>query len=194
MSEPKGGGAPRRRADALRSRASVLSAAVHVLAGRPEAGLDDIAKAAGVSRQTVYAHFGSREKLLDAVLDHVTAEVVAAMDASAAEAESAEAALLRSLEASRRLADRQPLLRDRPLSSERSRELHRPIVERLSEIVRRGQGSGEFGDQLPAAWLVEAIIALAHTAAEQTAADRMTAEEAESALSGSLLRLLRPEP
>ena len=45
------------RADAERSIAAILDAAVQVLADRPEAGMGEIAKAAGVARQTVYAHF-----------------------------------------------------------------------------------------------------------------------------------------
>jgi AcrR family transcriptional regulator len=32
-----------------------------VLSAQPEASVEDIARAAGVSRQTVYAHFPSRE-------------------------------------------------------------------------------------------------------------------------------------
>ena len=45
------------RADAERSIAAILDAAVQVLAARPDAGMGEIAKAAGVARQTVYAHF-----------------------------------------------------------------------------------------------------------------------------------------
>lgn len=54
----------RRRADAERSNAAILDAAAGVLAQRPQASIEEIAKAAGISRQTVYAHFPAREVLL----------------------------------------------------------------------------------------------------------------------------------
>src|SRR5690349_21699938 len=70
----------RKRADARRSWAAVLDAAIVLLGRRPEASLDEIATAAGVSRQTLYAHFPSRQALLAAVTDRVTTEVAAALD------------------------------------------------------------------------------------------------------------------
>lgn len=183
----------RRRADAERSRSAVLAAAAQVLGTRPDAGLDAVAKAAGLSRQTVYAHFSSREALIDAVVDHVTAELVAAMDAVPSDGESAEAVLLRLLDACRQATDRQPLLRQGlPVTPERSRELHRPIVQRFTDVIVRGQRSGEFSDRLPPSWLVASIIALAHAAGEEIEAGRITPDAAESALRTSLLRLVRP--
>ncbi|MBF6171961.1 TetR/AcrR family transcriptional regulator [Nocardia blacklockiae] len=61
---------PPRRADAQRNRERLLSAAEAVLDDRGvHASLDDIAKAAGVGNATLYRHFSSREKLLEAVYD-----------------------------------------------------------------------------------------------------------------------------
>jgi AcrR family transcriptional regulator len=186
----------RRRADAERSRTAILTAATRVLGTQHDAGLDDIAKAAGVSRQTVYAHFTSRETLINAALDHATESVVAAMDAAMNETvdgEPAETTLIRLLSASDHVADRLPIvLRGQPLTSERSHELHRPIVERFAEVIERGQKSGEFSDRLSSHWLVAAIIALAHTAAEEVDSGRMTADDAEAAFRISLRKLILP--
>src|ERR671925_1925523 len=74
--------AGRRRADAERNIAAILDAAVEVLAERPDASMGQIALAAGVARQTVYAHYDSREALLGAVADRALAQAVAAIDAA----------------------------------------------------------------------------------------------------------------
>ena len=56
-----------RRADALRNRQRVLDAAEHLLRQSPSATLADIAAAAGVSRSTVYRHFGDRSRMIEAL-------------------------------------------------------------------------------------------------------------------------------
>ncbi|MFJ9082564.1 TetR family transcriptional regulator [Streptomyces sp. NPDC102384] len=102
---------PRRRADAERSRAQVLDAAARLLRRQPDAGMAAIAQAAGVTRQTVYAHFSSREGLVRAAVDRMTAESVTALEAAMLDEGSATAALLRFLDASwRSFEENAPLL------------------------------------------------------------------------------------
>lgn len=60
------------RKPAKSTRASILDTAVRLIAERGGAvRLEDIAEEAGVSRQTVYVHFGSRTGLLIAMVQHM---------------------------------------------------------------------------------------------------------------------------
>lgn len=58
---------PRRR-DAEENRQGILVAAVSALAADPNASVDTIAKAAGLSRRALYGHFDDREALVRAVI------------------------------------------------------------------------------------------------------------------------------
>ena len=69
----------RRRADADRSVAAILDAGLEALASDPDSSMSEIARRAGVVRATIYVHFPTRTALLDAVMEHATAQVVEAM-------------------------------------------------------------------------------------------------------------------
>jgi AcrR family transcriptional regulator len=57
------------------ARAAILAAARRLLeAGHTQVGLEEVAREAGVSRQAVYLHFGSRTKLLLALVDDMDSE------------------------------------------------------------------------------------------------------------------------
>ncbi|USY22370.1 hypothetical protein NE857_12610 [Nocardiopsis exhalans] len=40
---------------------------------------------------------------------------------------------------------------------------HRPVSERLTRVIARGQHSEEFDDMPPTAWLVSVVLAIGHT-------------------------------
>ncbi|MES9543421.1 TetR family transcriptional regulator [Actinomadura sp. NPDC000600] len=183
-----------RRADARRSREAILDAATRVLDAEPDAGLGAVAVAAGVTRQTVYAHFPSREKLLLAVAERLTDRTAAAMDAADLDTGPAADALVRLLDAAAREAERHPVLTRRistvPVGPEADRDRHAPVADRIRQVIERGRRDGEFDDRLPVGWLVAATITLAHAASEERQAGRMDGTSAGDALRTSLLRLL----
>ena len=183
-----------RRADARRSRAAILDAAVRLLNTNPDAGVEAVATAAGVTRQTVYAHFPSRDKLLAAVVDHVTAEAVEAMDAADLDTGPAAEALVRVLEAGQRTAGRYPVLMRAvaalPVSPEADHDHHAPVADRLARVIRRGRETGEFDDGLPLDWQIAVTVKLGHAASEEVDAGRLSEEEAAHTLRATLLRVL----
>jgi AcrR family transcriptional regulator len=181
----------RRRADAERSIGAILDAAIEVLSERPAASMEEIAGAAGVARQTVYAHYPSREALLGAVVDRALAETVAAIDAAEPDEGSPVEALERLVSASWQTLERYPLLMElrAPLTPEEEHALHGPILERLERLIGRGQRAGDFDRRLAPAWLLAAFLGLAHAAAQEVAAGRLSAEEASSTLRTSVARV-----
>jgi len=187
------GKAPRRRrADAERSIAAILVAAGRVLGERPDASMDDIAKTAGISRQTVYSHFPSRDALLSALLARFTERVVDAIDTADLDTGPAADALVRFLEIGWQAFEGDPFLlhlASPPKSPEQEREQHEPILGPLEQLIRRGQRAGEFDPDLPMSWLLSATIGLGHAAGEEVRAGRMTSGEAFATLRRSIPRL-----
>ena len=181
----------RRRSDARRSIDAIIGAARTVLGERPDASMEDIAAAAGVTRQTVYVHFPSRDALIAALLHALGADTVAAIDAARLDAAPPVDALRRFLDIGWQLIrDNRFLLgpaltRDPPGSD----DPHHAGTAQLERIIRRGQLAGDFDRTLPAAWLAVAIVGLVRTAAEQVAAGRLTTSRAAALTLDSTLRL-----
>lgn len=180
----------RRRADAEQNRAAIIRAAITVLNDNPGASVEDVAKAAGVTRQTVYAHFLSREALFDAVFEHAAGDAIAAFNAAGLEDEPPAKALLNLLEVGWKVSGHYPFLWHLPpVSASEDADRHSPLLAWLQAIVKRGQETGASERDLSPTWLVTASVALASAAEDEVKAGRMTIEEATSTVHGSLLRL-----
>jgi AcrR family transcriptional regulator len=183
----------RRRADAERSIGAILDAAEALLAERPDASMAEIAAEAGLTRQTVYAHFESREVLLTAVAERALGHAVAAIDAAEPERGDPAEALDRLVAAwwgsvARRARVLEALRAGYP-SHEDLHDFHGPILERVVRLSRRGQRAGVFDRSVQASWLAAAFLALMHAAADEVAAGRLAPDDAGRALEASIPRL-----
>jgi AcrR family transcriptional regulator len=183
--------------DAVHNKQAILDAASVVLGERPEAGLAEVAQAAGISRKTLYTHFASRDALISALIERATARVMAALDAADLETGPADMALVRLMEAGWAGLDADPFLLHlaaAPVSPEQDRDRHAPILERLQEVIERGQHAGDVDPHLAISWVLAAVLALGHAAGEEVRAGRMTPAEAIETLRISIPRLVRPAP
>jgi AcrR family transcriptional regulator len=153
--------------------------------------MDEIARAAGVSRQTVYTHYVSRDALLRAVQERAVRQTVAALDGAELDQGAPAEALARLVSAGWQTLERYPVLMNLrvELSPDEEYALHRPILERLERLVRRGKRTGDFDRRLPTNWLLASFIALSHAAAEEVAAGRMSAGVAARSLHRTVLRV-----
>lgn len=77
-----------------------------------------------------------------------------------------------------------------PVSREEDAARHAPVLDRMLELIIRGQSDRSLDRTLPPAWLLTATLALGRAAEEEVQEGRMTAEAASAAVHHSYLRLL----
>lgn len=139
------------RADANRRR--ILDIALAELLRDPDASMDQIARAAGVVRRTVYGHFPSREALISTLLDGAVEAVAAAHAEGRVGAEDPAECVARTTLAVWRVADRYRILVglvQRSVTVQGIHDRFTPVREACVEVLRQGLDQGVFSSPLPA--------------------------------------------
>jgi AcrR family transcriptional regulator len=189
------------RADARRNRQAVLDAALVLFSTDPTASVAQVAQAAGVGRVTLYGHFPTREDLVRAALDEAVDRARRALERSgvvgpdgapaAGDPLDAIAALLRAGWSALAEGHGAVDAACRVLPAGEVDARHAPVVAPLRSLLAEGRASGAVRDDLGLDWLVAAVSALVHAAAEQRAAGLLDHDEATRILTASVLALVR---
>lgn len=168
--------ADHRRATAERNVQSILDAAEALLNDGRAASIAAIAARAHVSRVTVYAHFPTREAVLEAVLERAVARATVAFDDATAGATSAVEALDQAITASWAELSRNAAIAEAAaaqLSPDALRRTHASAHAHIQRMFEEGMARGEFRTDVPPDWLVSVYQALLHAAGEDVRAGRL---------------------
>jgi len=168
--------APRR--DAAENRTALLDAARLILNQDPDASLETIATAAGLSRRAVYGHFATRDDLVRALLDRGASGVVASLESVSHPDPTVRVALIAS-----RLWHEVENIRVMALFAVRGPlKLHTaahlaPVRLRVREAVEQGQADGTFRTDIPSDRLARLIEDSALSVLEESARSALAQRE-----------------
>jgi AcrR family transcriptional regulator len=176
------------------TRNRILDVALEVLGQNPDAGMGDIASAAGVVRRTVYGHFPTRADLVRTLTQQAVNEIAAVLAEVNASKRSAEAAWVDFIAGLWPLTHRYRVLLAlrRGEYGEEIHSLLGPIDQILADLVQRGQDSEVFGRHLPADILSQLAYAAVFAIADNDLSTGTLG--ARAATITSLLILGVPEP
>lgn len=143
-------------------RDHVLRSAAALLTRKSTATMDEVAKAAGISRATLHRQFAGRDVLVRALESLGIAECEAALDRARLDEGGASDAVRRLV---REIEPAAALLaflysESQLFEGGQQNEGWTRIDDRVAALFRRGQAAGEFRIDLTPAWLTEALYGL----------------------------------
>ncbi|GAA2583734.1 TetR/AcrR family transcriptional regulator [Streptomyces lienomycini] len=143
-------------------REQVLRSAAALLTRKSTATMDEVARAAGLSRATLHRHFAGRDALVRALESLGIAECEAALDAARLDDGPAADAVRRLVREIEPAAGLLAFLytENQLFEGEEQNAGWARLDARMAAVFRRGQESGEFRIDLTPAWLTEALYGL----------------------------------
>ncbi|MQY40515.1 hypothetical protein SRB17_85480 [Streptomyces sp. RB17] len=156
------GRVPQRR-NARSNRARILATARQELGRNPDITLEELARASGVVRRTLFGHFPGRAALLEALAEEAAEALQTAVAVEAPVAEPADRALAHFTLSMWPVGDRYRMLlalARRDLGVERVDEILKPARVRVTGILEQGQRDGVFHSHLPPAVLSAGLEAM----------------------------------
>lgn len=160
-------------------RDHVLRSAAALLTRKSTATMDEVAKAAGISRATLHRQFAGRDALVRALEALGIAECEAALDAARLDDGPAADAVHRLVREIEPAAGLLAFLytENQLFEGEEQNAGWARIDERMTALFRRGQASGEFRIDLTPVWLTEALYGLLASGAWAVAEGRVAPKD-----------------
>lgn len=179
-------------------RDHVLRGAAALLTRKSTATMDEVAKAAGISRATLHRHFAGRDALVRALEALGIEECGKALDAARLDEGPASDAVRRLVGEFEPVAGLLSFLygESQLFEGEGQNEGWARLDARIAALFRRGQESGEFRIDLTPAWLTEAVYGLVASGAWGVQDGRLAAKDFQFMIVELLLggALRREEP
>lgn len=151
------------RRNSRSNRARILATARQELGRNPDVTLEELARAAGVVRRTLFGHFPGRAALLEALAEEASEAIRSVVSAGAKPTEPAERALAHFVLSLWPVGDRYRMLvalARKDLGVERVAEILTPARDEAAAILERGQRDGVFPTHLPPAVLSAGLEAM----------------------------------
>lgn len=194
MGAQPGAGGEHRRADYVRNFDRIVEGATIALASDAEASMDQIAKASGVARATLYRHFDNRQDLLREIYRSGLDAAAEAIDAAEPEHGDASAAIGRLIEALLVVGDRYRIITeqglDYPELLPRAEEAFAPV----GELIERGQKQRTIREDLGVPWLTAAMVTLIVAAIRAIGRGDLGADEAAEVVATTFLQAIQIQP
>ncbi|TML07604.1 MAG: TetR family transcriptional regulator [Actinobacteria bacterium] len=175
-----------RRAVGDRNRLAILEAAIGVLGAQPDAGIAEVAAAAGVGRATVYRHFASREALIEALRLYASEEARQRFAEARVEEGDPVEALERIVAAMLALGDRYRVIF--PQDQEGKPRRSEVLLEPLTRLIARAQATGAIDPGVAPSWVIAALRALMRSAVGEIEARRLARDAAPARVVRTLVR------
>ncbi|MFF7563558.1 TetR/AcrR family transcriptional regulator [Streptomyces pseudovenezuelae] len=159
-------------------RDHVLRSAAALLTRKSTATMDEVARAAGISRATLHRHFAGRDALVRALEEHGIAECEAALDGARLDEGSASDAVHRLVREIEPVAGLLAFLYgENELWEDGGGDSWSRLDLRIASVFVRGQQNGEFRIDLSPVWLTEALYGLVASCAWAAQAGRVAPKD-----------------
>lgn len=167
------------------TREDTLRAAARLLSRNGGATMDEVARAAGISRATLHRQFTGREALVRALEELCLRECEQAIEAARPDEDSALEAVRRIVVETEPSAGLLSFLFTE-LTEEALHEGWQRIEDRIADVLRRGKESGEIRVDLSTTWLVDALLSLIATGAWAVQMGRLAGTDYRESVLGTL--------